>query len=470
MSLSDTTKTFDSDQENSAQNPIVSTTNMSPTATADAAPVILKRPVELSPSSEEPIVVNDDLSTPFDGSVKSASPTPSEGSNAEEVVTADNEWGLDSILLTAVQSSKDRLFVLRTEKECADFIHDESQTTLEFPHMNSYQRLLTHRIAVHFKLEHVSDASRRGVVLYKGSGTAIPELNLSDIPVNDAVVAPTQTASFKIMKRHHNHHGRSSRHSSTDSGSENGIGGGPKTLEEREAAYQAARARIFQDDAGSDASSNSRTSGQSTSASTGKSAMRNGKGTGRNQNARPRHTNQAGMGRHRMPHGLTHGGVPSALTQIPMGDVSRGTTYYPYEPTGRNQHMASNTAPPYRGGAPPYVPQYPGLNQGVPSSNYNAPYGVPQHQNYTQANPYADWNPSTYPGYSGVPMGNSGSRTGREPRRPDAYLPGMGAPGVGYNADLGTSGNLSYHQFTAPPLQNPRLHAPFFLAVSSIEI
>ena len=46
-----------------------------------------------------------------------------------------------------------------------------SRTRLEFPPMNSYQRLIIHRVAAYFKLSHVVDPSGKAVVLYKSAET-----------------------------------------------------------------------------------------------------------------------------------------------------------------------------------------------------------------------------------------------------------------------------------------------------------
>lgn len=46
-----------------------------------------------------------------------------------------------------------------------------SRTRLEFPPMNSYQRLIVHRVAQYFKLSHVVDTSGKAVVLYKSAET-----------------------------------------------------------------------------------------------------------------------------------------------------------------------------------------------------------------------------------------------------------------------------------------------------------
>ncbi|KAL7747649.1 hypothetical protein RI367_006938 [Sorochytrium milnesiophthora] len=63
---------------------------------------------------------------------------------------------LDGFLLAALNNPCDKAFILQLDQEMAAFIHDTSgRTRLAFPPMNSYQRLVVHRVAAFFGLDHV---------------------------------------------------------------------------------------------------------------------------------------------------------------------------------------------------------------------------------------------------------------------------------------------------------------------------
>ncbi|KAJ3014285.1 hypothetical protein HKX48_005237 [Thoreauomyces humboldtii] len=378
--------------------PVEDPTPMSPSASGSAgAPKILRRPTDPASTISPP--------TPqeHDSAFKSAAATSKEYTNEEDRMTASSppsvevaeaavdaatdNGEVDPILSTAVGRMKDRLFVLKLDNQCETFIKDESQTCLEFPSMNSYQRLIIHRIAVHFNLVHVADSARKAVLLYKSDESKIPDVRLADIEVASEVPASaTSMTSVKIMQRHH-HHGRGSRHSSTDSGSESGAG--QKTYEEREAAYQAARARIFQEDEESDASNTSRTSGHTSaggSSGTGKATVRNGKSNPRSQPSRPR--NPQGFPRPRTQYGQQQylGELPQQYP--PTGDLPNGIQYYSNDTSAGAQHPSQS---------------FDGMYGVPPNQNYYQPGMPPPQGSYAANMPYVDWNGVPYPAQMGMP-------------------------------------------------------------------
>ncbi|CAG8450738.1 5772_t:CDS:2 [Funneliformis caledonium] len=165
--------------------------------------------------------------------------TPEQAAHLGEI---DFNTGLDGFLLAALKNPKDRLFLLKLDREMERFIKEKNRTRLEFPPMNSYQRLIVHRVAQYFKLSHVVDTSGKAVVLYKSAETQIPILRFSDL-LEQEEEKPEK--SVKIMRRQQSHPQGQLRSGDSDSNSE----GERKllTIEEREAAYQKARARIFKD-------------------------------------------------------------------------------------------------------------------------------------------------------------------------------------------------------------------------------
>ncbi|KAJ3159464.1 hypothetical protein HDU86_001782 [Geranomyces michiganensis] len=395
---------------------------MAPALTATEPLLVLKRSatVRAIPEDEEELRSSSPSSQARRGD---PSPAPS-ASEADTQAPEGNESGLDEMLLTAVQSTKDRLFVLKLDNQCENFLKDTSQTRLAFPHMNSYQRLIIHRLAVHFGLIHVADPARKGVVLFKSPESAIPTTRLCDIPLSECVAADQAPApSIKIMQRHHHHHGgRGSRHSSTDSGSEGGVGGS-KSIEEREAAYQAARARIFQEDAESDVSS---TSGQSSGS---RGTSKQSKATPRSQVARPR--NPQGPPRQRAQQSAMYMGQG-----YPAGDYAGGFPLYPQmDPSAtRGGHMAPVQMGP--GGSrftypTPYEGTYVAPNQYYIPSPIPHPGAFPHPHPGPPAPPYSDWNGLPYPSQSGNPP----------PRLPRDH---DGPSGYGYPPNLAAyAGNSS---------------------------
>nr|CAG8562628.1 6268_t:CDS:2 [Entrophospora candida] len=174
----------------------------------------------------------------FDGEL-----TPEQTAHLDEI---DLATGLDGFLLAALRSPKDRMFLLKLDQEMERFIDDESRSRLEFPPMNSYQRLIIHRVAQYFKLSHVVDASGKAVILYKSPETQIPILRFSDLLEQDEEEKPEK--SVKIMKRQQTYPlTKQQRALMNDPDS---IYEGERkilSIEEREAAYLKARARIFKD-------------------------------------------------------------------------------------------------------------------------------------------------------------------------------------------------------------------------------
>ncbi|CAG8784505.1 9737_t:CDS:2, partial [Dentiscutata erythropus] len=166
--------------------------------------------------------------------------TPEQTAHLGEI---DFNTGLDGFLLAALKNPKDRLFLLKLDREMERFINEKNHTRLEFPPMNSYQRLIVHRVAQYFKLSHVVDSSGKAVVLYKSSETQIPILRFSDL-LEQEEEKPEK--SVKIMRRQQIN-AQSQLRSTGDSDSNSEGERKILTIEEREAAYQKARARIFKD-------------------------------------------------------------------------------------------------------------------------------------------------------------------------------------------------------------------------------
>ncbi|KAI8638956.1 single-stranded nucleic acid binding R3H [Parasitella parasitica] len=79
----------------------------------------------------------------------------------------------DEFIIDLLRKPQERLFLLKLELELEAFIKDEQKLRLDLPSMNSYQRLMVHRLAPYYKLNHYHDSMRKAVYVCK---TFITEL------------------------------------------------------------------------------------------------------------------------------------------------------------------------------------------------------------------------------------------------------------------------------------------------------
>ncbi|XP_058146709.1 cAMP-regulated phosphoprotein 21 isoform X28 [Dasypus novemcinctus] len=79
------------------------------------------------------------------------------------------------LINTLKNNSRDRMILLKMEQEIIDFIGDNSNHYKKFPQMSSYQRMLVHRVAAYFGLDHNVDQTGKSVIINKTSSTRIPE-------------------------------------------------------------------------------------------------------------------------------------------------------------------------------------------------------------------------------------------------------------------------------------------------------
>ncbi|XP_075405045.1 cAMP-regulated phosphoprotein 21 isoform X13 [Tenrec ecaudatus] len=79
------------------------------------------------------------------------------------------------LINTLRNNSRDRMILLKMEQEIIDFIGDNNSHYKKFPQMSSYQRMLVHRVAAYFGLDHNVDQTGKSVIINKTSSTRIPE-------------------------------------------------------------------------------------------------------------------------------------------------------------------------------------------------------------------------------------------------------------------------------------------------------
>ncbi|SPO35436.1 uncharacterized protein PSFLO_00907 [Pseudozyma flocculosa] len=112
-------------------------------------------------------------------SIPSASPSESLASLASSLVPTAPAAPIDDTILGALKNSRDRVFYMQHEREMALFVRDPARQRLDLPLMNTYQRLLVHRCADQFNLDHQLDPTTRAVSLTKTPETCMPELRIS---------------------------------------------------------------------------------------------------------------------------------------------------------------------------------------------------------------------------------------------------------------------------------------------------
>ncbi|XP_072350134.1 R3H domain-containing protein 2 isoform X2 [Scyliorhinus torazame] len=81
---------------------------------------------------------------------------------------------------TLKNNPRDRMMLLKLEQEILDFISDNLNQYKKFPQMTSYHRMLLHRVAAYFGMDHNVDQTGKAVIINKTINTRIPEQRFSD--------------------------------------------------------------------------------------------------------------------------------------------------------------------------------------------------------------------------------------------------------------------------------------------------
>ncbi|KAI4876274.1 hypothetical protein NFI96_021871, partial [Prochilodus magdalenae] len=142
---------------------------------------------------------------------------------------------------TLKNNPRDRMMLLKLEQDILDFISNNESQKRKFPPMTSYHRMLLHRVAAYFGLDHNVDPTGKSVIINKTINTRIPDQKFSEHIKDD------KTDDFQkryILKRDNlsldQEDGRLRMRLKDDRRS--------KSIEEREEEYQRARDRIFAQD------------------------------------------------------------------------------------------------------------------------------------------------------------------------------------------------------------------------------
>ena len=80
---------------------------------------------------------------------------------------------------TLKKNPRDRMLRLKLEQEILDFIGDNNQFK-KLPQMTSYHRMLLHRKAAYFGMDHNVDQTGKAVIINKTTNMGIPEQGFSE--------------------------------------------------------------------------------------------------------------------------------------------------------------------------------------------------------------------------------------------------------------------------------------------------
>ncbi|XP_062904729.1 R3H domain-containing protein 1-like isoform X13 [Mobula hypostoma] len=142
---------------------------------------------------------------------------------------------------TLKNNPRDRMMLLKLEQEILDFISNNNIQYRKFPPMTSYHRMLLHRVAAYFGLDHNVDQTGKAVIVNKTSNTRIPDQKFCE-HIKDETADDFQKRY--ILKRDNSSIDKDDnqirirlRHDRRS-----------KSIEEREEEYQRVRDRIFSQD------------------------------------------------------------------------------------------------------------------------------------------------------------------------------------------------------------------------------
>ncbi|XP_053130138.1 R3H domain-containing protein 1 isoform X4 [Hemicordylus capensis] len=142
---------------------------------------------------------------------------------------------------TLKNNPRDRMMLLKLEQEILDFIGNNEMPRKKFPPMTSYHRMLLHRVAAYFGLEHNVDQSGKSVIVNKTSNTRIPDQKFCEH------IKDEKSEDFQkryILKRENSSLDKDDNQMRIRLKEDRRS----KSIEEREEEYQRARERIFAQD------------------------------------------------------------------------------------------------------------------------------------------------------------------------------------------------------------------------------
>lgn len=148
---------------------------------------------------------------------------------------------------TINRNQKDRTVLLKIEKELIEFTKDRQKLCYKFPNMSSYNRMLVHRVAAYFGMEHNVDQTGLSVIVTRTKNMRIPDTRFKEHIRDDLILSEEPRRS--ILKRDSNSFEDSFNFKSPDR-----LSGDycrrSKSFEERQEQYERTRRRIFKGSSG----------------------------------------------------------------------------------------------------------------------------------------------------------------------------------------------------------------------------
>lgn len=373
------------------------------------------------------------------------SPPPVQGSSSfPEVVTRAPIGGSavpfspDEKLLEALNSVRDRVWVLKLEQDITDFVKDASAQSFDVPQCNSFYRMLAHKMADYYLLGHTLDSSFSSVKLWKTPNCRIPpRLSTLTNPSTASSTPPPSAPQMQILRREGIGLGRGGRGSGQtsrgendgDSGSDEGKPKVPSTREEREARYEAARLRIMGSAKPSEDMSVTEKKDDSRSSST----------TGKKKARKQRSDSEDGFEARSAYSTFTNSGTTNAGTSAngQLYTQFQNTGGVPYDQSGQSYGVAQPYGNEYQASIPPQAEPYAWYQQGYPAmaeqgsagwNNQNiAPYDMSSHfqqMSLQQPNMHVQYQQPAHPYGSGSSV-HSSPRQWPSQVQPSPHAPAM---------------------------------------------
>ncbi|KXN92410.1 cAMP-regulated phosphoprotein 21 [Leucoagaricus sp. SymC.cos] len=397
-------------------------------------------------------------------------PTGCESETAISTATPSPLRDVDPQIIEALRG-KDRIYVLKLGELMESLINDERRQRIELTPATSYQRLLVHRCSAYYKLTPEIDSMSKMIYVYSTEESRVPSLRISELVPPETTAAP----AFKIMRRSSTDRRNKPPQAGSVTGEDgdlsdlepsetgslggrsNTTGGSTKkhmTIEEREAAYNEARSRIFMGFEEKEKAKDKDINSSSSSLSVTSGSTKNGgssAGDADSSSSSPA-TESEWSGPVRRGERRQNSGYASASSSTrsirSSAYISNGSG------SSRNSRAASPSSFQYPSLYEPTAPSMPlydhsQQHSAPPAPIYHSPYGYPPY-NQGQPNPpympYPAYYPPPYPPYSSPPRlpqtaSDSATASSREPYVPPPPMP--------------YSPGYMWPQPVQPPVQSP---------------
>ncbi|XP_077483907.1 uncharacterized protein LOC144093980 isoform X12 [Amblyomma americanum] len=149
-------------------------------ATASPQMLSVQGPVSGKASGTKPARLSKQGTSSSQGSLEGSSPSLSRDSSTE---TYTDSTGVDLeqfIVDTLHKNHKDRVMMLKIEQDLLSLVRDNKRQSFKFAQMSSYHRMLVHRVAAYFGLDHNVDQAGTAVIVSKTRNTRLPDIRFKD--------------------------------------------------------------------------------------------------------------------------------------------------------------------------------------------------------------------------------------------------------------------------------------------------